>query len=66
LHEDIDDGDEDDGDEDDGDDDDGDEDDGDEDDDDDGDQGSCYRCGRRGHWANMCFARTDVHGRRIG
>jgi predicted GIY-YIG superfamily endonuclease len=24
--------------------------------------GSCYRCGRKGHWANNCYARTDVDG----
>jgi len=24
--------------------------------------GSCYRCGRKGHWANNCYARTDIDG----
>jgi predicted GIY-YIG superfamily endonuclease len=24
--------------------------------------GSCYRCGRSGHWANSCYARTDIDG----
>lgn len=24
--------------------------------------GSCYRCGRSGHWANNCYARTDTDG----
>ena len=24
--------------------------------------GKCYRCGRSGHWANNCYARTDVDG----
>ena len=23
---------------------------------------SCFRCGRRGHWASNCFAHTDVRG----
>ena len=23
---------------------------------------TCYRCGRQGHWAADCFARTDVNG----
>jgi cellular nucleic acid-binding protein len=24
--------------------------------------GRCYRCGRSGHWANNCYARTDTDG----
>jgi hypothetical protein len=24
--------------------------------------GSCYRCGRSGHWANNCYARTHIDG----
>ncbi len=24
--------------------------------------GSCYRCGRSGHWATSCYASTHVHG----
>jgi predicted GIY-YIG superfamily endonuclease len=24
--------------------------------------GSCYRCGRKGHWATSCYARTHVEG----
>lgn len=23
---------------------------------------TCYRCGRSGHWANQCYARTNVNG----
>ena len=29
------------------------------------DEEACHRCGRRGHWAVDCFARTDVHGKTI-
>ena len=25
-------------------------------------RGRCYRCGRRGHWASECYARTDIYG----
>jgi len=25
-------------------------------------QGKCYRCGRFGHWASSCYARTDTDG----
>ena len=28
-------------------------------------QGGCLRCGRKGHWANGCYARTDVSGNPI-
>lgn len=24
--------------------------------------GTCYRCGRYGHWANQCYAKKDVDG----
>ena len=24
--------------------------------------GSCYRCGRKGHWATSCYAKTHVEG----
>lgn len=24
--------------------------------------GPCYRCGRKGHWASSCYAKTDVSG----
>lgn len=24
--------------------------------------GNCYRCGRSGHWANNCYARTHIDG----
>ena len=24
--------------------------------------GSCYRCGRSGHWANQCYAKSTVDG----
>jgi predicted GIY-YIG superfamily endonuclease len=27
--------------------------------------GSCYRCGRSGHWANNCYARTDTDGNEL-
>ncbi len=26
---------------------------------------TCYRCGRYGHWANKCYAKTDSNGNRI-
>jgi len=26
---------------------------------------ACFRCGRTSHFANDCYARTDVYGRRI-
>lgn len=26
---------------------------------------SCYRCGRAGHWANDCYAKTDVSGHHL-
>lgn len=25
----------------------------------------CYRCGNVGHWANQCYARRDVDGRKL-
>ena len=25
----------------------------------------CYRCGRQGHWAKNCYAKTDVNGKHI-
>lgn len=27
--------------------------------------GSCYRCGRKGHWATSCYARTNVDGEEL-
>ena len=27
------------------------------------DRDTCYRCGRFGHWASQCYARSDVDGR---
>ena len=38
-----------------------------DDDDDEGEeeQNCCHRCGREGHWANSCYAKTDVNGERI-
>jgi predicted GIY-YIG superfamily endonuclease len=26
------------------------------------DYGACYRCGRKSHWADTCYAKTDIHG----
>ncbi|KAJ3274679.1 hypothetical protein HDV01_002201 [Terramyces sp. JEL0728] len=26
------------------------------------DSETCFRCGRSSHWANDCYAKTDVHG----
>ncbi len=26
---------------------------------------NCFRCGRMNHWANNCYAKTDVNGRYI-
>jgi len=25
--------------------------------------GSCFRCGRKSHYSNMCYAKTDINGR---
>jgi len=27
--------------------------------------GNCYRCGRNGHWATSCYAKTDITGNDI-
>lgn len=27
--------------------------------------GPCYRCGRKGHWASSCYAKTDVRGNEL-
>lgn len=27
--------------------------------------GPCYRCGRDGHWASSCYARTHINGAEI-
>jgi hypothetical protein len=40
-----------------------DEDDDDEDDDDDDEDYCCFKCGRTGHYASNCYAKTDVNGR---
>jgi len=26
---------------------------------------ACFRCGRQGHWASKCYAKTDVDGRQL-
>jgi hypothetical protein len=36
------------------------------DDDDDDEDDCCFRCGRAGHYASECYARTDVDGVAIG
>ena len=28
-------------------------------------RGPCYRCGRKGHWASSCYAKTDVRGNEL-
>jgi len=33
--------------------------------DDSDDEDCCFRCGREGHWASECYARTHVDGRRL-